>query len=101
MILMLFKLEDADYEPLTSFSLLWRWTSPRYTELPTDVLECIRPIAQRKAALINDYAIKRVHSERRTAQARRRVHFDPSLGGAGLPDQAPVLAQSGGIPGLP
>jgi hypothetical protein len=64
MILMLFKLEDADYEPLTSFSLLWRWTSPRYTELPTDVLECIRPIAQRKAALINDYAIKRVHSER-------------------------------------
>jgi hypothetical protein len=32
--------------------------------IPTDVLECIRPIAQRKAALINDYAIKRVHSER-------------------------------------
>jgi hypothetical protein len=64
MIQMLFKLDDAEYEPLTSFSLLWRWTSPRYTELPTDVLECIRPIAQRKAALINDSAIQRVHSER-------------------------------------
>jgi hypothetical protein len=62
-MVMLFELEDADYEQLTSFSLLWRWTSPGYAELPTDVLECIRPIAQRKASLINDYVGKRIHRE--------------------------------------
>jgi hypothetical protein len=62
-MVMLFELEDADYEPLTSFSLLWRWTSPRYTELPTDVFERIRPIAQPKAALIDHYVTKRVNSE--------------------------------------
>ena len=63
MIRVLFELRDSDYEPLTRFSLLWRWTSPRYNELPPDVLERIRPIAQPKAALINDYVLERVHEK--------------------------------------
>jgi hypothetical protein len=63
MILKLIKLEAVDYEPLAGFSLLWRWTSPRYAELPADVLAGIRPIARRTAALINDFAVKRVHSD--------------------------------------
>lgn len=84
---MLFELEDADYEPLTSFSLLWRWTSPRYTELPTDILECIRPISQRKAALITDYVRKRVHSEWPALGLRADSVRDVQLIGADGQDQ--------------
>lgn len=63
MIRTLFELHDTDYEPLASFRLLWRWTSPQYNELPSDALHRIRPIAQAKAARINRYTRSRVHRE--------------------------------------
>jgi hypothetical protein len=63
MIPTLFELHDTDYEPIASFSLLWRWTSPRHNELPTDILDRIRPIAHAKAAPVNRYALSRVHRE--------------------------------------
>ena len=57
----MFELDDSDYEPLAKFGLLWRWTSPRYNELPIDALQRIRPLAHERAALVSDYAVRRVH----------------------------------------
>ena len=59
---MRFELEDVDYEPLSLFPLLWRWTSASHAELARDVLDSIRPIGQPKAAVINQFVIDRVHA---------------------------------------
>jgi hypothetical protein len=55
---MLFEFEDSDYEPLSRFGLLWRWTSPSHAELAPDVLDSIRPIGAAKAAIINEFAVR-------------------------------------------
>jgi hypothetical protein len=39
----------ADFAPLDSFPLKWRWTDSRWNELPPDVLSTIRPLAEVKA----------------------------------------------------
>ena len=59
---MLFAFEETDFEPISRFGLLWRWTSPGHAELPTQVLNGIRPIAGAKAAMINHYAVEWAHA---------------------------------------
>ena len=56
---MVFELQESDYEPLSRFKHLWRWTSPTHAMFPTNVLERIRPIADARAALIDEYAMAR------------------------------------------
>ena len=58
------ELDESDYEPLSHFRLLWRWASPRHAELPANVLECIRPIADARAGLIDEYAMRVVEHGR-------------------------------------
>jgi len=55
----MFDFEDSDYEALSGFGLLWRWTSPNHAEFPANILNGIRPIADSKAALINEYVVAR------------------------------------------
>jgi hypothetical protein len=40
---------SADFTPLDSFPLKWRWTDSRWNELPPDALSTIRPLAEAKA----------------------------------------------------
>ena len=70
---MVFELEDCDYEPVSSFSLLWRWTSPTQAEFPPSVLERIRPIADPKAALITEYVSARSDPNELNPEAFRDV----------------------------
>lgn len=70
---MVFGLEDGDYEPLSGFSLIRRWTSPGHAELPPSVLERIRPIASPKAALINEHVIARADHVGMNPEAVRDV----------------------------
>ena len=59
---MLFEFEDADYEPISRFSLAWRWTRASHAEFPASVLDCIRPLRGAKAAIVNSYVIQHVHA---------------------------------------
>lgn len=59
---MVFELEDSDYEPISRFRLLWRWTSPSHAEFAPDVLDSIRPIGVVRAAVINEFAVDRVRA---------------------------------------
>jgi hypothetical protein len=59
---MVFEFEDRDYEPVSGFRLLWRWTSPTHAEFPPSVLGQIQPIAGPKAALVND-ALATIHRD--------------------------------------
>ena len=58
---MFFELQNSDYEPLSRFGLLWRWTSPYFEEFAPDVLDSIRPIGAAKAAIINEFALRACH----------------------------------------
>jgi hypothetical protein len=70
---MVFELEDCDYEPVSSFPLLWRWTRPTHGQFPPSVVERIRPIAGPKAALVNEYVITRVDHGGMNPEAVRDV----------------------------
>ena len=43
------QIEDSDFQPLDEFPLKWRWTDPRWNELPADALKAIRPFSDGKA----------------------------------------------------
>lgn len=46
---------EQDYRPLNTFRLAWRWTDPRYSVLPPDVLSDIRPLTIGKARIYTAY----------------------------------------------
>ena len=91
---MVFELEDCDYEPVSSFSLLWRWTSPTQAEFPPSVLERIRPIADPKAALITEYVSARSDPNELNPEAFRDVRRLDT----GRIDEVPSASGSSGFP---
>ena len=70
---MVFELQESDYEPLSRFRLLWRWESHRHAEVPANALESIRPIANAKAALIDEYVTRVVQRGRLEPESFRDV----------------------------
>ena len=59
---MLFEFQESDYEPINRFRLISRWTSPSHAEFAPEVLDAIRPLGATRAAVINEFAINRVHA---------------------------------------
>ena len=43
------ELTDTDFQPLEQFRLKWRWTDPKWNQLPEDALSQIRPLTKEKA----------------------------------------------------
>ncbi len=48
---------ESDFRPLNEFPLRWRWTDPRWNELPTEALAAIQPFTDRKARELLQYSL--------------------------------------------
>jgi hypothetical protein len=50
-------LDVCDFQPKEQFPLKWRWTDPKWNELPPEKLSRIRPLAAIKATEIHSRAM--------------------------------------------
>ena len=51
-----------DFQPLESFSLVWRWTQETHSVLPPEVLAAVQPLTEAKAATLQG-AADRLHQQ--------------------------------------
>ncbi len=49
---------EADYQPLSSFPIKWRWTDPRWNLLPPDDLATLHPLTVEKTREVRQYGVK-------------------------------------------
>lgn len=49
--------EQSDFGSLDEFPLRWRWTDPRWNELPDDALKAIQPFTDGKARELLQYSL--------------------------------------------
>jgi hypothetical protein len=57
------QLSEKDYRPLKTFPLAWRWTEPRRSLVPDEVVANIRPLSFAKATEIYSMLEQRSHQE--------------------------------------
>ena len=60
-----------DFQPIESFSLIWRWTDEDHNVFPDEILQRIKPLKNDKAHEVNEYASNNFYEKKETTKTCR------------------------------
>ncbi len=88
MNVLVLKIEDTDFQALSTFPLIWRWTDEHWNNLPESALSGIHPLSENKARELCQYSLKFSNQSGLVEEFFQRVvRIDASIGEADVEEK--------------